>query len=150
MSWLVALKTLGRLAGAMIAVGGTERLSSRSSAMQWCSRWEVELREVEAAWGSAERCFGSCAPKGRFCSLQVRTRKKCGPRLLRLGCRKKFWRARGTYRFVAVVAEDEIALAESDKRESRRAAAMLGRQEPAASPEILTAAMRRALRSQSC
>lgn len=38
MSWLVALKTLGRLAGAMIAVGVTVRLSSRSSAMQWCSR----------------------------------------------------------------------------------------------------------------
>lgn len=73
MSWLVALKTLGRLAGAMIAVGETERLSSRSSAMQWCSRWEVELREVVAAWGSAEDVLagahrkidfapGRCAP----------------------------------------------------------------------------------------
>ena len=63
MSWLVALKTLGRLAGAMIAVGGTERLSSRSSAMQWCSRCEVELREVEAAWGSAKDVLAVCTRK---------------------------------------------------------------------------------------
>lgn len=102
MSWLVALKTLGRLAGAMIAVGVTEKLSSRSSAMQWCLRFEVELREVEAAWGAAKDVWQIC---WSILLLQVR-QGKVWTAPSPLGCKKKF--DRGTYRCVAVVAGNKL------------------------------------------
>ena len=60
-------------------------------------------------------------------SILLSAAKKCGPRLLRLEGKKSS--GRGTYLSVAVVAEDENALAVNDKRESSRAAAVLGRLE---------------------